>query len=145
MLVGDGVLTSLDHLLIAVFVVELVVSPRALILEARAIFAQDAEIVIRKLEEIFRLNAIARELRIPRHVLVLLKQLRGIATLPVILPVARLTADILAPLSTAAASAAALTIIDQMPTSLRLVASPFASDGQGYAQASAALTLSFRS
>jgi hypothetical protein len=143
--VGDRVLTGLDQLLIAVFVVKLVIAPRALILEPRAILAQDAEIMVRELEVIFGLHAVPGELRVASHILVLLEQLRSIAPLPVVLPVARLAAEILAPLSTAAASAAALTIVDQMPTSLRLVASPFASDGQGCAQASAALTLSFRS
>jgi hypothetical protein len=58
-------------------------------------------------------------LRIARHALVFLEQLGGVAALAIVLPVARLAADILAPLAPTAAPAAALTIIDQMPTSLR--------------------------
>jgi len=48
-------------------------------------------------------------------------QLSGIAALPVVLPIARLaTANVLTgSLPTPAATAAILTIVDQMPTSLR--------------------------
>jgi len=87
--------------------------------------------VIRELQIIFCLDAVAGKLRIARQALVFLKQLRGIASLTIILPVSRLAANILAPLSPTAAPAAALSIVDQILKSLRLVASPFASDGAG--------------
>jgi hypothetical protein len=51
------------------------------------------------------------------------------------LTVPRLSAEVLAPLSTATAPAATLSSIDQMPTSLRSSCSPFASGRQGCAQA----------
>lgn len=51
-----------------------------LILEARAGLAQHTEIMIRELQVIFGLHTVTRELRIAGHVLVLLEQLRGIAT-----------------------------------------------------------------
>jgi hypothetical protein len=75
--------------------------------------------MVRVLEIIFGLDAIARELRVARQTLVFFEQLGGIAALAIILPVPRLSAEVRAPLSTATAPAAALTIIDQMPTSLR--------------------------
>ena len=75
--------------------------------------------MVRELEIIFGLDAVARELRIARHALVFFEQLGGIAALAIVLPVARLSAEVPAPLSPTAAPAAALSIIDQMPTSLR--------------------------
>jgi hypothetical protein len=89
-----------------------------LLFEARAVLTQHAEIMIGELEIIFGLNPIARELGVARHALVFLEQLSGIAALAVVLPVARLSAEVLSPLSTATAPAATLSIIDQMPTSL---------------------------
>ena len=77
--------------------------------------------MVGELQIIFGLNPIAGELHVARHALILFKQLRGIAALAVVLPVARLTAThALGPLPTATAPAAAatLSIIDQMPTSL---------------------------
>jgi hypothetical protein len=72
------------------------------------------------LEVIFGLDAVARELGVARHALVFLEQLSGIAALAIVLAVARLSAEVpAAPLSPTAAPAAALSIIDQMPTSLR--------------------------
>ena len=50
-----------------------------------------------------------------------LEELRGVPALAIVLPVTRLTAEILPPLSTPTSPAAALTIVDQMPTSLRSV------------------------
>ncbi len=49
------------------------------------------------LEIIFGLDAVARELRVARHALVFLEQLGGIAALTVVLAVARLSAEVLAP------------------------------------------------
>jgi hypothetical protein len=75
--------------------------------------------MVRELQIIFGLDAVAGELRVARHVLVFLKQLGRVAALAIVLPIARLTAEILAPLAPAAAAAATLTIVDQIPTSLR--------------------------
>jgi len=106
---------------------------RALVFHARAVLAQDSEIVIRELQIIFRLDTVPGELSVARHALVFFEQLGGIAPLAIILPVARLSAtEVLSPPLSAAAPAAALTIVDQMPTSLRSVSFvPFASDRQG--------------
>jgi hypothetical protein len=97
-----------------------------LILEAGAALAQDAEIMVRELEIIFGLDAVSRKLGVARHALVFFEQLGRIAALAIVLAVARLSTEIPASaLSSTAAPAAALTIIDQMPTSLRSVACPF--------------------
>jgi len=72
--------------------------------------------MIRELQIIFGLDAIAPELRVARHALVFFEQLRGVATLAIVLAVAiRPAARILGPLTPAAATAATLlSIIDQM-------------------------------
>jgi hypothetical protein len=75
--------------------------------------------MIGELQIIFGLDAVARELRVARHALVFLEQLGGIAALAIVLPVARLSAEVLTSLPPATAPAAALTIVDQMPTSSR--------------------------
>ena len=80
--------------------------------------------MIRELEIIFGLDAVARELGVARHALVFLEQLGGIAALAIVLAVSRLSAEILTPLSPTTAPAAALSIVDQMPPSLAVVASP---------------------
>jgi hypothetical protein len=77
--------------------------------------------MVRELQIIFGLNAVTRELGIARHALVFLKQLGGIAALAIVLAVAGLSALALSPLSPAAATASALSVIDQMPTSLRRI------------------------
>ena len=64
--------------------------------------------MVRVLEVIFGLHAVARELRIARHVLVFFEQLGGVAALAIVLAVARLSADVWPPLAPAAAPAAAL-------------------------------------
>ena len=76
--------------------------------------------MVGELEVIFALDAVAGELRVARHALVFLKQLRRVATLPVILPITSgLTPEVLASRPpTTTAPAAALTIVDQIPTSL---------------------------
>ena len=80
-----------------------------------------------ELEVIFGLDPVAGKLGVTRHALVLFEQLRRIAALAIVLSVARLSAEIpaTATLPTSTAPAAALTIIDQMPTSLRSSKSPF--------------------
>lgn len=139
-LLDGAFLAGLGHFLVTFgLILDIILADAALvlILEACAVLAQHTEIMVRKLQIIFGLNAVARELRIAGHALVFLKQLRGIATLAVVLPVPRLTTEILAPLSSTATPAAALSIVDQILKSLRLVANPFASDGQGRAHKSA--------
>ena len=68
----------------------------------------------------FALHTIARELRVARHILVFLEKLGGVSTLPVILAIAWLSSEILAP-RPASAPASALSIIDQnlLPQSSR--------------------------
>ena len=53
--------------------------------------------MVRELEIIFGLDAVARELRVARHALVFFEQLGGIAALAIVLPVPRLSAEVLAP------------------------------------------------
>jgi hypothetical protein len=121
---GNGFFTGFDQLLITFVLVDLMLASGTLLLEARAIFAEHAEIMVGVLQIIFGLDTIACKLCVARHALIFLEQLGGVAALAIILAVPRLPAEILAPLSTAAAPAAALTIIDQMPTSLRSVSWP---------------------
>ena len=117
------------EIVLAVLVIEIVVAlaARVLILEPGSAFAEHAEIVIRELEIIFGLDSIARKLRVARHALVFLEQLGGIAALAIVLPVPRLPAEVLTPLTPTAAPAAALTIVDQMPTPFAVVACPLGS------------------
>jgi hypothetical protein len=70
--------------------------------------------MVGELEIIFGLNAIARELRVPCHALVLFEQLGGISALAIVLTVPRLSAEVRSPLTPTAAPAAALSIIDQI-------------------------------
>jgi hypothetical protein len=71
------------------------------------------------LQIIFGLHPVTRKLRVPRQRLVFLKQLRGIATLAIVLAIAPgLPPEILGPLPTTSATAAVLSIVDQMLTSL---------------------------
>jgi hypothetical protein len=72
--------------------------------------------MVRELKVIFALYPVAGELRVARHVLVFFEQLSRVSTLAIVLPVAP---EVLAPLAPAAAPAAALSIVDQMPTSLK--------------------------
>jgi len=99
--------------------------------------------MVRELKVIFGLNAVACELRVARHILVFLEQLRGIAALPIILPISGLP-HVLGSLSPATAPAAALTIVDQMPTSLRAVEASSAFPRRDQPALRAALTFSFR-
>jgi hypothetical protein len=67
------------------------------------------------LQVIFGLHAVTAELRITRHALVFFQQLRRIAALAVVLAIAvGPAAEILRPLAPTAATAATLSIIDQM-------------------------------
>ena len=72
--------------------------------------------MVRILQIIFGLDAVTPELRVARHALVFFEELRGVATLAIVLAVAvRPAAQILGPLASAAATAATLlSIIDQM-------------------------------
>jgi hypothetical protein len=78
-----------------------------------------------ELEVIFGLDAVAGQLGVARHALVLFEQLGGIAALPVVLAItaATTTRHSLRTLSTATATAAALTIIDQAVVPYRTRAS----------------------
>ena len=130
--VGTATFGSLDKFAIAVVLVAIIAVLTALILEAGTAFAKHSEIVVRILQIIFGLHAVSRELRIARHALVFFQELGGIAALAIILAVARLSAEVpTAPLSPAAAPAAALSIVDQMPTSLRSELSPLGIGQQG--------------
>jgi hypothetical protein len=112
LIVGAG----LDHFFFILILVRGVVTAlAALLFEPGAVLSQDTEIMVRELEVIFALHAIASELGVARHVLVFLEQLRRVSTLAVVLPVAP---EIRASLAPTAATAAALSIVDQMPTSL---------------------------
>jgi len=104
-------LGGLDQLFLALILVGF--AARALLFEARPVLIDDAEIMVRILQIIFGLDAVARELRIARHALVLFEQLGGVAALAVVLSIPRLAAEVRSPLSSTAAPAAALTIIDQ--------------------------------
>jgi hypothetical protein len=122
-LLGRGVGFGLGQLFVALILVELIVAlaARSLLFEAGAALAQDTEIMVRELEEIFGLNAIAGELGVARHALIFLKELRGIPALAIVLAVPRLSTKVpaaAASLSPAAAPATALSVVDQMPTSL---------------------------
>jgi hypothetical protein len=70
------------------------------------------------LQIIFRLHAIARKLRVASHVLVFFQQLSGVAALTIVGPISRLSAGVRAPLPPAAATAATLSVVDQIRTSL---------------------------
>jgi hypothetical protein len=121
---GASFFAGLSQLILAFLAFELIVALAALLVlvfEPRAILAEHAKIVIRELQIIFGLDAVSRELGVARHAFVLLEQLRRIAALAIVLAVARLSAEVRPPLPTTAAPAAALSIIDQMPTSLRSV------------------------
>jgi hypothetical protein len=75
--------------------------------------------MVGELQKIFGLHAVAGELGVTRHALIFFEQLRGITTLAIVLAIAAgLTAHSLGTLPAAAAPAATLTIIDQMPTFL---------------------------
>jgi hypothetical protein len=146
-IIGGRFLVHFDQLFLALVLVDFIValtSLLVLIFEPRPILAQNAEIMVRELQKIFGLDAVARKLRVACHALVFLEQLRRIAALAIVLPVARLSAEVLASLPTTTAPTAALTIIDQMPTSLRSVFKPLRLR-QAERRRCAALTLSFRS
>ena len=100
---------------IIVIIAIIVATLRALLLiGAGPAFAEHAEVMIGKLQIIFGLDAITGKLRIARHALVFFEQLGGIAALPIVLAIAAIIAGHASGLlSTATATAAGLTIIDQ--------------------------------
>jgi len=103
------------HLLLVAVVIDILAAGAALLFEAGAALAENAVIMIRILQIIFGLDAVAAELRVSRHALVFFQELRSIATLTIVLAVAvRPSTEILGPLTPAAAAAATLSIIDQM-------------------------------
>ena len=104
------------HLLVIAIVFDVLASRAALLVEAGAALAEDTVIMVGELQIIFGLDAVAPELRVAGHALVLFQELRGIATLAIVLAVAvRPSTEVLRPLTPAAATAATLlSIIDQM-------------------------------
>jgi hypothetical protein len=114
-----GFAVGFDQIVLTLVLVGPVAALAPLVLEARAAFAEHTEIMVCILQIIFGLDPVARELRVARQTLVFFEQLGGIPALPVVLAIARLSAataaEVLAPLSTAAAPAATLlSIVDQM-------------------------------
>jgi len=102
------------HPVVTVIVLVVVVSLALLFVESRSGIAEHAKIMIRELQVIFSLDAVAGQLGVAGHALVFFEQLGGIAALAIILTIAATVAGHAAGLlSTAAATAAALTIIDQ--------------------------------
>jgi len=116
-LLGLAVGLSLELLAIVV-IVTVVTALAALVLESGAILAEHAEIMVRILQIIFGLHAVARELGVARQALVFFEQLSGVPALTIVLAVPRLTAEVLASLPSTAATAAALSLIDQTLKSL---------------------------
>ena len=90
---------------------------------AEAVFLQHAEIMIGELQIIFCLDAVAGKLGVAGHILIFFEQLRGIAPLAI---VARIIIVALRTLATTTATAATLTIVDQV-VSLKLAPHPMAS------------------
>ena len=134
---------GVDQLLFAFILVAIFAALAALVLEAGAALAEHTVIMVGELEEIFGLDPVPSKLGVARHVLIFLEQLGSIAALTIVRAVAGLSPDILASLPPATATAATLTIIDQIQTSLTKKKLPlrFRRDRA----ALAALTLSFRS
>jgi len=128
------VLGGVGEILVAVLVVEVLAAGSPLLLVAGTAFPENAVIMFRILEVIFGLDAVTGELRIARQALVLFKQLGGITALPIVLTVARLSAEVLPPLAATAATAAALSVADQMPYFPYKEACPSCLDGQAGAK-----------
>jgi hypothetical protein len=63
---------AVELILVTVIVVELFATLRALFFEPGAALAEHAEIMIRELQIIFRLDTVARELGVTRHALIFL-------------------------------------------------------------------------
>src|SRR5690606_31930453 len=111
---GLGSLGRFRDVVLAFVLAIILATLATLFFVTRPAFAQHAEIVIRILQIIFGLDAIALHLRVAGQALIFLEKLGGIAALPVVLAIAgtgiaagRTTA------APAAAPAAALTIVDQ--------------------------------
>ena len=113
-IVVAGLVVGAGRFSLAFVVVLVATAALVLLLEARAAVFEHAEIMIRELEIIFGLDAVAGELHVARQRLVFFEQLGGIAALAIVLAIAvRTTGHTLGTLSTATATAAALTIVDQ--------------------------------
>ena len=103
-------------LVLAFIVVVEIVAAWTLLFEARTILVQHAKIVVRELVVIFGLNAVALHLRVPGEGFVFFEQLRSVAAIAIVLPVAlrglvRRAGS--ASAATAATAVAVLTIVDQ--------------------------------
>jgi len=87
----------------------------ALLLEAGAVLVEHAVIMVRELEKIFGLDAVALQLRVARERLVFFQELGGIAARAIVLAITGVRALVRrAGSAAAAAPAATLTIVDQM-------------------------------
>jgi hypothetical protein len=125
-LIGDPLALALDAgdgLAVVVIILLVLVERLAVLatrlLEARARLGEHTEIMIRELEVIFGVHPIALHLRIAGEILVFLEQLRGIATCATVDAVAvilttRVTTLRALLLPATAATAAGLTIVDQL-------------------------------
>jgi hypothetical protein len=129
LLQGLIVVAALVVIAFAVIIITVVVDSlaarAALLVELGAAFTEHAEIMIGELQPIFGLHAVASLLRIAREALVFLEQLRRIATLALVTGiapaiVARHSLGTLLSTTTATATDAVLTIIDQRDRSLSL-------------------------
>ena len=132
-----------DQFVFALILVAILAALAALVFVASTIFPKHTVVVIGELQEIFGLNPVPGKLCIAGHVLIFLEQLGGITALTIVRAIAGLAPDILTSLPPATATAATLTIIDQIQTSLNKKKLPLRfSSGRA---ALAALTLSSRS
>jgi hypothetical protein len=100
--------------LLALVLIGIVALTRSLVLEAGAVLTENPEIMVGVLEVIFGLDPVTCQLGIARQALVFFVQLRGVAALTVVLAVPRLSTEVLPSLPSAAATAATLSLIDQM-------------------------------
>ena len=101
------------HLVIAIIASPVVTLLWTRFFKARTRFGHNPEIMIRKLEIIFGHHPVTSKLGITGKALIFLEKLRGIATRTIVDAVALFAATILWALSTPAATAASLTIVEQ--------------------------------
>ncbi len=113
LLVAAVGLGSFRHLF-ALVLIGILALTRALVLETRAVLTENPEIMVGVLEVIFGLDPVTGQLGIARQALVFFVQLGGVAALTVVLAVPRLSTEVLPSLPSATATAATLSLIDQM-------------------------------
>ena len=137
LLVGADRLTLVAEIIVVELVEIVALTPHRLIVGPPALIGEDPEIMIRELQIIFGVDAIARHLRVAGQVLVLFEQLRRIAARATVDPVAAVTLSVAAAATltllatTTAATATVLTVVDQF-TVLVLEPKPaFAPEARG--------------